>query len=80
KIGVIGVFLWMIFGLMILFYIYKNIHFQNFNTSLILFGICVIAAVIQTNPLLFSFSGMFMVLFLLLEIENLIIESQYLKY
>ena len=72
KIGVLGFVSWLIFGALILFYLFKNISYRNAQIPIILFGFLGMSVIIQTNPLLLSFSGMYIICFLLLEIQWLV--------
>jgi len=79
KIGIIGFIVWILFGLAILYYLYKNVKWNNTKIPLILFGFCSMCVIIQTNPLLLGFSGMFIITFLLLDIEDIILDTSYFR-
>lgn len=80
KIGIIGFLAFILFGISILYYIYINLSYKNSKIPLVLFGFCSMAVIVQTNPLLLGFSGMFIITILLLDIEYLISDSKYKSY
>ena len=66
KIGVLGLGIWLVFFIVQMIYMFRS-KFKNVNNIISwLFLLMVIVICVQTNPLLISFIGMSVVLFMCL--------------